>query len=186
MLDDGRQRRYCLIIFAGCSSQPPPHRPMWSTFESAVSGHDSFLLLKALQGCLFVRRHVRETDNRIGLRFGARPGADPTVHHTSKSSRCHGGTPVRSRCVGRCAQRAHSLRTTAASTLGMGRRIMAERRRPRTRRGRRYGVRARVKDGGRSDHGADVSLRAFVRALARQAARECFELELKRQPRSIQ
>ena len=65
-------------------------------------------LLKPLPGCLFVRRHVRETDNRIGLRFGPRPGADPTVHHTSKSSRCHGGTPVRSRCVGRCAQRAHS------------------------------------------------------------------------------
>ena len=42
MLDDGRQRRYCLIIFAGCSSQPPPHRPMWSTFEPAVSGHGSF------------------------------------------------------------------------------------------------------------------------------------------------
>ena len=66
------------------------------------------LLLKALPGCLFVRRHVRETDGRIGLRFGPRPGADPTVHHTSKSSRCHGGTPVRSRCVGRCAQRVHS------------------------------------------------------------------------------
>ena len=26
-----------------------------------------------------------------------------------QSSRCHGGTPVRRRCVGRCAQRAHSL-----------------------------------------------------------------------------
>ena len=65
-------------------------------------------ILKPLPGCLFVRRHVRETDNRGGLRFGHRPGADPTVHHTSKSSRCHGGTPVRSRCVGRCAQRAHS------------------------------------------------------------------------------
>ena len=64
-------------------------------------------LLKPLPGCPFVRRDVRETDNRIGLRFGLRPGADPTVHHTSKSSRCHGGTPVRSRCVGRCAQRAH-------------------------------------------------------------------------------
>ena len=65
-------------------------------------------LLKPLPGCLFVRRHVRETDDRTGLRFGPRPGADPTVHHRSRSSRCHGGTPVRSRCVGRCAQRAHS------------------------------------------------------------------------------
>ena len=40
--DDVEGRRYSLIIFAGCSLQPPPHRPMWSTFESAVSGHDSF------------------------------------------------------------------------------------------------------------------------------------------------
>lgn len=65
------------------------------------------LLLKALAGCLFVRRHVRETDDRIGLRFGPRPGADPTVHHTSKSSRCHGGTPVRRRCVGSRTQCVH-------------------------------------------------------------------------------
>jgi hypothetical protein len=36
-----------------------------------------------------------------------------------------------------------------------------------------------VKDNGRNGDGADSSLRAFVRALARQAARECFELELK-------
>ena len=43
VLDDGRRRRYCRIIFVGCHSQPPPHRPMWSMFESAVSDHDSFL-----------------------------------------------------------------------------------------------------------------------------------------------
>jgi hypothetical protein len=43
-----------------------------------------------------------------------------------------------------------------------------------------------VKDSGSNANGADASLRAFVRALARQAARECFELELKRHPRSIQ
>ena len=42
VLDDGLQRRYCRIIFAGCCSQPPPHCPMWSTFEPAVSGHGSF------------------------------------------------------------------------------------------------------------------------------------------------
>lgn len=64
-------------------------------------------VLKRLPGRPVVRRHVRETGNRIGLRFGLRPGADPIVHNTSTSSRCHGGTPVRSRCVGRRAQRAH-------------------------------------------------------------------------------
>ena len=107
VLDDGRQRRYCRIIFAGCCSQPPPHRPMWSTFGSAVSDHDSFPFLKPLPGCPFVRRHVREPGNRIGLRFGPRPGADPPIQHTSESSRCHGDTPVRCRCVGSRTQRAH-------------------------------------------------------------------------------
>lgn len=92
VLDDGRRRRYCRIIFAGCSSQPPPHRPMWSTFGSAVSDHGSFPVLNSLAGCLFVRRHVREADNRIGLRLGLRPGADPTVHNTSNH---HAATAVR-------------------------------------------------------------------------------------------
>ena len=92
MLDDSRRRRYCLIIFAGCSSQPPPHRPIWSTLESAVSGHGSFPLLKPFPGCLFARGHVRDTDNQIGLRFGPRPGADPIVHQTSNH---HAATAVR-------------------------------------------------------------------------------------------
>ena len=49
-------------------------------------------LLKPLPGRMFVRRHVRETDNRIGLRFGPRPGADPTVHRKSNH---HADTAVR-------------------------------------------------------------------------------------------
>jgi hypothetical protein len=48
--------------------------------------------LNSLPGYLFARRHVREADNRIGLRFGLRPGADPTVHHTSSH---HAVTAVR-------------------------------------------------------------------------------------------
>ena len=43
-----------------------------------------------------------------------------------------------------------------------------------------------MKDNGRNGNSADASLRAFVRALARQAARECFELELKQRSRTIQ
>lgn len=43
-----------------------------------------------------------------------------------------------------------------------------------------------MKDNGRNGSGADASLRAFVRALARQAARECFESELKQRSRTIQ
>jgi hypothetical protein len=43
-----------------------------------------------------------------------------------------------------------------------------------------------VKDGGSNANSADATLRAFVRALARQAARECFEGELKQRSRMIQ
>ena len=64
-------------------------------------------LLRPLQGCLFVQPHVRETDDRTGLRLGLRPGADPLMQSTSESSRCHGDTPVRSRCVGSRTQCAH-------------------------------------------------------------------------------
>jgi hypothetical protein len=106
VLDDGGRRRYCLIIFAGCCSQPPPYLPMWSTFESPVSDHDSFATFQTTSWLSVVATSRPRTDNRLGLRLGLRPGADPTVHHV-QSSRCHGGTPVRSRCVGNCAQRAH-------------------------------------------------------------------------------
>ena len=36
-------------------------------------------LLKPVHGRLFVRRHVRESDDRTGLRFGLRPGPDPAA-----------------------------------------------------------------------------------------------------------
>ena len=108
VLDDGQRRRYCRIIFAGCDSQPPPHRPMWSTFESAVSGHGSFPTSQTTSW-LSVRATSRPRNrqpNRTALRSQARRRSDRAPH--VQSSRCHGGTPVRSRCVGRCAQRAHS------------------------------------------------------------------------------
>ena len=128
---------------------------------------------------LFVRRHVRETDDRTGLRFGLRPGADPTVQHVQIIT-----LPRRHACqksMRREMRSAHPFTVTrATSTLGMGRRIMAERRRTRTGRGRRYWVRAQARNMGRADDSAYASLCAFVRALARQAALECFELELKR------
>jgi len=31
LLTNARPRRYCRILFDGCSPQPPSHRPMWST-----------------------------------------------------------------------------------------------------------------------------------------------------------
>jgi len=92
VLDDGRRRRYCRIIFAGCCSQPPLHRPVWSTFEPAVSDHGSFPNSQ-LASWLSVRATSRpRIDNRIGLRFGPRPSADPTVHDTSNH---HAATAVR-------------------------------------------------------------------------------------------
>jgi hypothetical protein len=63
---------------------------------------------------------------------------------------------------------------------------MANSRRSRTGRGRRYWVRARPKNDQGDSTGADPSVRAFVRALARQTARECFELELKRRSQRIE
>ncbi len=140
----------------------------------------------SLPGRRFVRCHVRESDDRTGLRFGLRPGADPAVQ--PRRSR-HAGEAIRRqcRCAKSCTQCARSqARTTAAPTLRMGRRIMAERRRPRTGRGRRHWTHARANDKGSRGASADASLRAFVRALARQAARECFELELNQQSGTIQ
>jgi hypothetical protein len=73
-------------------SQPPLHRPVWSTFELAVSDHGSFPNSQ-LASWLSVRATSRpRIDNRIGLRFGPRPGADPTVHDTSNH---HAATAVR-------------------------------------------------------------------------------------------
>jgi hypothetical protein len=92
VLDDARQRRYCRIIFAGCCSQPPLHRPVWSMFEPAVSDHGSFSSSQ-LASWLSVRATSRpRIDNRIGLRIGLRPGADPTVRNTSNH---HAATAAR-------------------------------------------------------------------------------------------
>jgi hypothetical protein len=52
-------------------------------FESAVSDHGS-TSSSQLASWLSVRTTSRpRIDNRVGLRFGLRPGADPTVHDTS-------------------------------------------------------------------------------------------------------
>jgi hypothetical protein len=185
-LDDVRRRRYCRIIFAGCDTQPPSHRPMWSTVESLVAGHDSLpSRLPSLVVCSCDVTSAKPTDP-IGLRVGPRPCAKsdrlslveiitPSGRHACPVS-MHGTAPS-----------APALpHARVASTLEMGRRIMAERRRPRTRRGRRYQARTRATNAAASIDAADAALRAFVRALARQAARDCFEDELKRRSEPIQ
>ena len=93
VLDDGRRRRDCRSIFVGCHSQPLPHRPMWSTFESAVSGHGSFLIFQTASW-LSVRvtsRPRKRNPNRTALRSQARRRSDRAPHvHTH-----HAATAVR-------------------------------------------------------------------------------------------
>ena len=186
VLDDGRRRRYCRIIFVGCHLQPPPHRPMWSTFESAVSGHGSFPTSQTTSwsSVRATSRPRNRRPNRTALRPQAGRRSDRAPHVQIIT------LPRRYACQKSMRREMRSARpftvTRATSTLGMGRRIMAERRRTRTGRGRRYWGRAQARNMGRADDSADASLRAFVRALARQAARECFELELKRRAPKIQ
>ena len=63
---------------------------------------------------------------------------------------------------------------------------MAERRRSRRARRRREIQRIRTDANNQIDARADDHLRAFVRVLARQAAREVFEADMKRDPEAIQ
>ena len=63
---------------------------------------------------------------------------------------------------------------------------MAERRRSRRVRRRRNVRRVRADANNQIDARADDHLRAFVRVLARQAAREVFEAEMKRHSETIQ
>ena len=90
--------------------------------------------------------------------------------------------------IGAALSAAHPLQNEhakPASTFNMGRRIMAERRRHR--RERQPGPRphARATANNQIDERCDETLRAFVRVLARQAARELFEAQLKRHSSEI-
>lgn len=92
MLDDVSERRYIRVILAGCNTRPLHIARCGARSNRRSQATVRSPFLKPLPGCLFVRRHVRETDNRIGLRFGPRPGADPNVHHTFNH---HAATAVR-------------------------------------------------------------------------------------------
>jgi hypothetical protein len=71
------------------------------------------------------------------------------------------------------------------STFNMGRRIMAERGRKSRRRARRIAPDPRRDAAPAVDNRTDAALRVLVRALARQAAREAFEYELRRTTSAI-
>lgn len=110
-------------------------------------------------------------------------------HNTSlKSSRWHGRTPVPRRCVRsrtQCCPPQQNEHAKPASPFNMGRRIMAERRRHRRERRREHRPPARADANNQIDARCDEPLRTFVRALARQAARELFEAQLKRHSAEI-
>ena len=71
------------------------------------------------------------------------------------------------------------------STLKMGRRIMAERGRKRGKRARRLPRIVRRVATEPMEARGDDALRAFVRVLARQAAREMFESKLRDKPEVV-
>jgi hypothetical protein len=81
-----------------------------------------------------------------------------------------------------CAAHSSPSRTPAnhESTFNMGRRIMTERGRRQRKRTRRIAVDQRRDSASAVDSRTDVALRALVRVLARQAAREVFVSELRR------
>ena len=130
---------------------------------------------------------VRDPATRRSRTYSTRAARTSPIF-SRESSRCHGHPPVSCRCA---RSRTQCCPTTAervlerASTFKMGRRIMAVRRR--SRRARRQREMRRVPTDANNQIGAraDDQLRAFVRVLARQAAREVFEAEIKRGSESV-
>ena len=97
VLDDVERRRYCLIIFAGC-----PRSPLHIARCGAHSDRRSQATirsphLKPHPGRLFVRRHVRKPTIEPDCLSAS---GQAQIRPSQSSRRCHGGTPVRSRCVG--------------------------------------------------------------------------------------
>jgi hypothetical protein len=178
LLTNARPRRYCRILFDGCGPQPPSHRPMWSTRIGGL--RPRFAPLDLLPGRRLARRHVREANDRNGLRSDPGQSARSVQTSDSTSSRCHGRSPVSRRCIGAALSAAHPKQNEhgkPASTFNMGRRIMAERRRHRRERRRQHRPHVRTNANNQIDAQCDEPLRAFVRALARQAARELFKAQ---------
>lgn len=144
--------------------------------------------LDSLPGRRLARRHVREGNDRNGLRFDPSQSTRCVQTSDSTSSRCHGPSPVSRRCIGAALSAAHSQQNEhakPASTFNMGRRIMAKRRRHRRERRRQHRPYVRTNANNPIDAQCDEHLRVFVRALARQAARELFEAQRARHSAEI-
>ncbi len=165
----------------------PLHIARCGAHGSAAPGHDSFPSLDSLPG----RRHARQRPriarpDRTALRPQAR-APDPSnfridivtrARHVACQSSMH-----RSRT--QCCHPLQNEHAKPASTFNMGRRIMAERRRHRRERRRQQRPHVYTNANNQIDAQCGEPLRAFVRALARQAARELFAAQRTRHSAEI-
>ena len=106
VLDDGRQRRYCRIIFrrllfaAPSTSLDVEHVRIAGLRPRFVPYFSNHFLVVCSSDVTSSKPMTEPDCASVSGQAQIRPST------TLQSSRCHGGTPVRSRCVGRCAQRA--------------------------------------------------------------------------------
>jgi hypothetical protein len=184
-LDDARQRRYSEVLFDGCNSQPPSHRPMWSTLIGGP-GHDSFFFSR------FTPWSATRTTTCPGIarsdRTAFRPQArapDPFILQIdivtlSRLHACHSSIRQEPHSVLPIHSRTRTRNRHRRSTWGG--RIMAERRRHQRGRWQERRPHTRANANRQVDARGDDNLRALVRVLARHAARELFEAQQTRHP----
>ena len=100
LLDDARRRRYCRILFDGCGSQPPSHRPMWSTSNrrSQVTVRSLFSIhfLVAVRATSRPRSQTIEPDCASASGQSADPSSTSDRHRHAATAT----SPVSRRCVG--------------------------------------------------------------------------------------
>ena len=150
-------------ISRSCHTARPPHRPMWSASERRSRA--SFRQLLNSDYLIRSRWMFTTRDHCAEYTFRAR----------RQTRRVRSRTQCRS-CI------ATTNAANRESTLKMGRRIMTERGRKRRRRARRLPRVARRVATEPIEARSDDALRAFVRVLARQAARELFDSEARCKP----
>ena len=198
-LDDAHRRRYCEVIFLPVAHRNPSASPDAEHTNRRPQGTIRFLsrFTPWSTARATTRPRIMRSD-RTALRPQARASDSPTPcvrarhgTHARQSRNRHTVTALRlsvADALGAALSAAHPQQnehTKPASTFNMGRRIMAERRRRRRERRREHRPHARANANNQIDARCDEPLRAFVRALARQAARELFEAQLKRHSAEI-
>jgi hypothetical protein len=170
------------------AARNPLHIARCEALESAAPGHDSFLSrFTSWSLTRATTRPRRKQSERTALRPQAR-AIDPS---TLQNRHRHAATARRLSVVDASAP--HSVlpihcRTSTRNRhrrSTWGRRIMAERRRHRRERRQQHRPHARTNGNNQVDAQCDGPLRAFVRALARQAAHELFEAQRTRHSAEI-